>query len=87
LENLMDRTELEGLLDDLRRLGRDTFRVEVKRSRGGVPSTLHETLSAFANGEGGTVLLGVDEKAAFAVTGLGDPGPMLDRVVGILPVD
>ncbi|MEJ7763981.1 MAG: RNA-binding domain-containing protein, partial [Acidimicrobiales bacterium] len=62
----MDRAEVESLLGDMRRSGRDTLRVEAKRARGGMPMTLHETFSAFANGDGGVVLLGVDERTAFS---------------------
>ncbi len=53
----MDRTEVESLLGNMRRSGRDTLRVEAKRARGGMPMTLHETFSAFANGDDGVVLL------------------------------
>ena len=77
----MERAEVESLLGDMRRSGRDTLRVEAKRARGGMPMTLQETISAFANGDGGVVLLGVDERTAFSVTGIDEPGPMLDRVV------
>ncbi len=80
-ESTVDRAEVESLLGDMRRLGRDTLRVEAKRARGGMPTTLHKTFSAFANGDGGVVLLGVDEQTAFSVTGIDEPGPMLDRVV------
>lgn len=71
----MDRAEVESLLGDMHRLGRDTLRVEAKRARGGMPTTLHETFSAFANGDGGVVLHGVDEQTAFSVTGIDEPAP------------
>jgi ATP-dependent DNA helicase RecG len=41
--------------------------------------SLHETLSAFANAEGGTVILGVDEAKGFEPVGLVDPGRVLDQ--------
>ncbi len=68
-------------LGDLARLGNDNYRFEIKKARGGMPQSLHETISAFANGEGGTVLLGVDEKASFAVSGLVDPESIRDSFV------
>jgi ATP-dependent DNA helicase RecG len=47
--------------------------VEAKRARREVPSDLVETLSAFSNtADGGTILLGLDERSAFAVTGVED---------------
>jgi len=46
--------------------------VEVKLASGGIPS-LAETLSAFGNmPSGGTVILGVEESAGFAITGVAD---------------
>lgn len=51
--------------------------VEVKRAAGGLPETLPETICAFANMPGGgTIILGVDERSGFQVTGLSDPTTM-----------
>ncbi|MCK9875457.1 putative DNA binding domain-containing protein [Frankia sp. Ag45/Mut15] len=77
----MDRETVARTIGDLARLGNDNYRFEIKKARGGMPQSLHETISAFANGEGGTVLLGVDEKAAFAVSGLADPRSISDSFV------
>jgi len=77
----MDREIVTRLLGDLVRLGRDNHQVEVKKARGGMPLTLHETISAFANAEGGTIILGVDEKASFRVTGLADPESIRDHFI------
>lgn len=51
----------QELVDDLRRRGVETTRVELKSAVGGTPKSLAETLSAFANTTGGTVLLGLDD--------------------------
>lgn len=49
----------------LRRTGAEPSHVEVKTAVGSLPKTVPETLSAFANGEGGTLLLGLSERDGF----------------------
>lgn len=71
----MSPDELDALLADLRVFGADHQTIEAKRARVDVPETLRDSLIAMANADGGTVLLGVDERGgAFAVTGVEDPG-------------
>jgi ATP-dependent DNA helicase RecG len=57
--------ETAALLARMRRLGMEPSDIEVKSARGGLPSSVTETISAFANGTGGTLLLGIDEGADF----------------------
>lgn len=57
--------ETTALVARLRRLGVEPSDVEVKAAAGGLPSSVVETVSAFANGFGGTLLLGIDEAAGF----------------------
>lgn len=69
----MDAQSISLTLEELRQHGSDHGDIEVKRAQKGLPQDLWETLSAFANTAGGLLILGVDEKAGFAVTGVDDP--------------
>ncbi|MFD6951865.1 MULTISPECIES: helix-turn-helix domain-containing protein [unclassified Nocardiopsis] len=66
----MHDDEFLGLVEDLRRFGGDLCDVEVKRAHDKLPRSTHETLSAFANKEGGVLILGLDEKGGFEVVGV-----------------
>lgn len=57
----MSESSLDAMVQRLRRLGLEPTEIEVKAAVGGLPKTVVETLSAFANGDGGTLLLGLDE--------------------------
>ena len=61
----MSEEELAALIGVMRQIGNDTQSCEVKEAVGGMPSSLVETLSAFSNGDGGTVVLGVSERDGF----------------------
>ncbi len=62
-------SEMQELLNDalgrLRRAGTDLQDVEVKAAAGGLPTTAVRTVSAFANADGGLLILGLSESAGF----------------------
>lgn len=61
----MEAKELEAAIRQLKSSCTDNQSVEVKESVGKMPSSIAETISAFANGSGGTIVLGLSEKNGF----------------------
>ena len=65
---------------------RENNRIEAKQALGGLPESIWETYSAFANAEGGIILLGVEEledKTLHALDLL-DPQWLIDDFLTIL---
>ena len=52
-------------IQQMRQIGADTQRWEVKEAVVDVPKSLLETISAFSNMHGGTIILGLSEKNGF----------------------
>ena len=61
----MDAQQLGRIIADMRQIGNDTQTCEVKEAARHIPSTITDTLSAFSNGAGGTIILGISEKNGF----------------------
>lgn len=61
----MTEKELQDIVGRLRNIGGDTQRYEVKACAGGLSKSIVETLSAFANGQGGALILGLSEEDGF----------------------
>jgi ATP-dependent DNA helicase RecG len=65
--------DLSSIVHAMRLRGGETHGVEVKSAAGGLPESITETLSAFANLPGGGLLvLGLDESKGFEPVGLKD---------------
>ena len=58
---------------------RETMHFEAKLARGGLPRSLWETYSAFANTDGGTIALGVKERPdkTLEIVGVEDPDRLM----------
>ncbi|MGQ0774667.1 MAG: ATP-binding protein [Pseudonocardiales bacterium] len=83
----MQDAELAEIVENLRVIGADIADVEVKKARGGLPRSVRETLVAFANTRGGVLILGLDEEAGFAASGLPDPAKMSSELASLCATD
>lgn len=73
---------------DIKKLSKyeENNRIEVKKAQKGIPNSIWETYSAFANTEGGVILLGVEEKEdhSLAVSGIEDIHKMMADLWNII---
>ena len=63
--NITSDEELYAAVDRMRKAGTDLAEYEVKSAAGGFPKSIPDTISAFANTCGGTIVLGISEKEGF----------------------
>jgi len=73
---------LVRLLDRL--LEKESLDLEFKAAGGGLPRSLWDTVSAFANTQGGWIVLGVDENADPPTVGVSDPGRLVQQIHDLL---
>jgi len=71
-----------ALVKRLRRVGMEPAEIEVKAAVGGLSKSVPETLSAFANGSGGTLLLGLSEADGFRPAPGFDAAAIRDSLAG-----
>ena len=66
------------LNDDNIKSYRENNRLEIKKATGGLPNSLWETYSAFANSSGGLIVLGIEEKnnGEWKITGVENAAKM-----------
>ncbi|MFL5542439.1 MAG: ATP-binding protein [Longimicrobiaceae bacterium] len=80
----MNTAELQTIIRSLQEFRTDLLHVEAKRAESELPRKLWETLSAFSNTPGGGVLiLGLDEAAGFALTGVRNPKKMMQDLASL----
>ncbi len=77
----MEQEELLAIVERLRKQGTDDADVEVKESARKLSSDIWETVSAFANTSGGLILLGLSERAGFALVEGFDADRIRDQFV------
>lgn len=80
----INRDELDILIEEIRLGGQDTQQVEVKEAAGGLPKSILETLSAFSNGAGGIIILGLQEQNNFAYSPQFKAKAIYDALAGAL---
>jgi ATP-dependent DNA helicase RecG len=73
--------EVVELVGQARMAGTDSVAIEIKKAAGGAPKGLPETVSAFSNGGGGLIVLGVDEQAGFVPVPI-QPQALADALAG-----
>lgn len=75
--------ELERIVFLMRTIGVDLQNFEVKSSKKELSKDIEETLSAFSNGSGGTIICGLSEKDGFAPVVGFDPKSIQDALANV----
>jgi ATP-dependent DNA helicase RecG len=83
----MNADEVSTVVALLRSRATDLPDIEAKAAVGGLPKSVRDTISAFSNDRGGTILLGLDEEAGFATVAGFDPVRIRDALAGVCADD
>ena len=75
--------DLNKVVAGLRGSRADLEDVEAVRALGGVKGTLPSTLAAFANADGGTLIVGLDEQDGFKAAGVTGAKSVRNSIIGI----
>lgn len=65
---------------------KENNQLEAKKATGGLPHSMWETYSSFANTDGGVILLGVEEKKDFTLANVQEVDCLLYIKVGRMPM-
>lgn len=79
--------DLAEIIGRLRTYGADDADVEAKRAERKLPKGVRSTLSAFANTAGGVLILGLDEEAGFAASGVANAAKMEADLASLCSTD
>lgn len=72
--------DLLDVIAQVRAASTDLALIEVKSAAGGLPKDMWPTVSAFSNGDGGLIILGLDESRGFAAAEGFDPAAIREAV-------
>ena len=76
----MQKKELINLIDNIISLKTETYNIEFKKAKDGVPENLYDTFSSFSNTSGGIIIFGIDEKNNYKVCGINNPDDFQKKI-------
>lgn len=83
----MTPEELTAAVEALRVFDAEVTDIEVKAARDELPRSVREAVAAFANSQGGVIILGIDEADGFTASGVANPARLAASLTDILNTD